>query len=113
MESMSNAPFYVDGAKHRFGAKMGHETLVDGMLKDGLWDVYTDQHMGSCAEHCATKHSISRTEQDDFAIQSFKKAKQCNDDGTFDDEIVAIAVPQRKGDDKMVTNDEGCHKLDE
>ena len=66
MESMSNAPYYVNG--YRFGVKMMNQTMVDGMIKDGLWDVYTDQHMGNCAEICATKHKVTRNEQDDFAI---------------------------------------------
>ena len=68
-ESMSNVPYYVNG--YRFGVKMMNQTLVDGMVKDGLWDVYTDQHMGSCAEQCATKHKVSRNEQDDFAISRY------------------------------------------
>ena len=67
MESMSNCPYYVNG--YRFGVRMMNQTMVDGMIKDGLWDAFTDQHMGSCAELCATKHKISRKEQDDFAIQ--------------------------------------------
>jgi len=111
MESMSNAPYYVNG--YRFGVKMMNQTMVDGMIKDGLWDVYSDQHMGSCAEICATKHKVSREQQDDFAISSFKKSKQSNDNGTFDDEIVSISVPQRKGDAKVISKDEGCNKLNE
>eukprot|EP00483_Globobulimina_turgida_P005119 UN05129 len=95
MESMSNVPYYVNG--YRFGVKMTNQIMVDGMLKDGLWDAFTDQHMGNCAEICAKKHKITRDEQDDFAIRSFKKAKQANDDGTFMDEIINVTVPQREG----------------
>eukprot|EP01083_Nonionella_stella_P009085 26330_1 len=111
MESMSNVPYYVNG--YRFGVKMMDQTMVDGMVKDGLWDVYTNQHMGNCAEICATKHNITREQQDDFAIGSFKKSKKANDDGTFANEIVSVSVPQRRGDPKIICKDEGCNKLNE
>lgn len=69
MESMSNCPYYING--HRFGVKMMDQTMVDGMIKDGLWDVYTNKHMGSIADSCAAKHECTRQQQDDFAVRRY------------------------------------------
>jgi acetyl-CoA C-acetyltransferase len=103
MENMSMVPHYYDA---RSGVKLGNVTMVDGLVKDGLWDVYTNKHMGNCAETCATEKNISREEQDDFAITSYKRSKAAWDAGKFDNEVVPVSVPQRKGDAIIVNQDE-------
>ncbi|MBL4715692.1 MAG: acetyl-CoA C-acetyltransferase, partial [Bacteroidia bacterium] len=85
MESMSNVPYYL--AKARTGYRLGHGELTDGIVKDGLWDVYNDYHMGSAAELCADECKISREEQDEFAIESYKRAASAFENGKFNDEI--------------------------
>jgi acetyl-CoA C-acetyltransferase len=104
MESMSNAPFYVEGA--RAGFKLGDQKLVDGLIKDGLWDVYNDAHMGSAAELCAREMSIDRAAQDAFAAESYARARAAQEAGLFAEEVVPVEVPQRKGDPLVVTADE-------
>lgn len=104
MESMSNIPFYVPDA--RWGAKYGDRTLVDGLAKDGLIDAYDQQAMGTCADATAEKYGFSREEQDEYAINSYRRSAQATEDGTFGREIVAVTVPQRRGDDLIVTEDE-------
>jgi acetyl-CoA C-acetyltransferase len=104
MENMSQAPYYLYGAREGF--KMGNQQLVDGMIKDGLWDVYNDFHMGSAAEICASKHEISREDQDAFAKASYEKALAAQAAGAFKDEIVAVEVPQRRGEPVVVDSDE-------
>lgn len=104
-ESMSNSPYLVP--KARQGFKMGHQTLIDSMIHDGLWDCFKDYHMGITAENIAKKHSISREEQDEFAATSHKKAIQAQDNNVFDDELVPISIPLRKGDPVVVSKDEG------
>lgn len=104
MESMSNVPYYLD--KARTGYRLGHGQLTDGLLKDGLWDVYNDYHMGSAAELCASECSISREDQDAFAIASYKRAQEAQTDGKFDSEIIAVEVKDRKGEITLVTKDE-------
>ena len=104
MESMSNAPYYVQGA--RSGLKFGNSNLVDGMITDGLWDVYNDYHMGNAAELCAREMSISRAAQDEFAAESYRRALAAQDGGAFSDEIVPVEVPRRKGDPIVVDKDE-------
>ncbi|MEL7369244.1 MAG: thiolase family protein [Myxococcota bacterium] len=104
MESMSNAPYYVGGA--RGGLRLGDNKLVDGMIKDGLWDVYNDFHMGNAAELCASKMEISRGAQDEFTAESYRRALEAQKSGFFADEIVPVPVPQRKGDPLMVDVDE-------
>lgn len=94
-ESMSNVPYYLD--KARTGYKMGNSTLIDGMIHDGLWDVYNDFHMGSAAELCARELNISREEQDNFAETSYKRAVKAMDDGLFNEEIVPVEIKDRKG----------------
>ncbi|MEL6658188.1 MAG: acetyl-CoA C-acyltransferase [Bacteroidota bacterium] len=104
MESMSNVPYYVPNA--RWGSKYGDRTLVDGLAKDGLTDAYDGQAMGICADATAEKYNISRETQDEYAISSYKRAAEATSQGWFKDEIVPVAVPQRKGDPVMVTEDE-------
>jgi acetyl-CoA C-acetyltransferase len=92
--------------------RMGNQTVVDGMINDGLWDVYNNFHMGTAAELCAREKKIDRAAQDAYAIESFKRALQAQKSGAFKDEIVAIEVPQRKGAPKRVELDEGPAKGD-
>jgi acetyl-CoA C-acetyltransferase len=103
MENMSQTPHYVDG---RNGTKFGNITMLDGITKDGLLDVYSKVPMGNCAELCATKYEITREQQDEFAINSYKRAASAWQAGKFNDEVVGVAVPQRKGDPIMITEDE-------
>ncbi|MFQ5637039.1 MAG: acetyl-CoA C-acetyltransferase [bacterium] len=104
MESMSNAPYLLD--KVRTGYRLGNGELIDSMIKDGLWDVYNDYHMGNAAELCARECHVPRQAQDDFAIHSYKKAIAAQESGFFKDEIVPVSVPQRKGDPILVHEDE-------
>ena len=104
MESMSNVPYYVPDA--RWGSKYGNRTLVDGLAKDGLTDAYDGQAMGICADATAEKYNISRETQDEYAISSYQRAAEATSQGWFKDEIIPVAVPQRKGDPLMVTEDE-------
>jgi len=104
MENMSQIPFYVP--KARFGYKYGDATLIDGLSKDGLTDVYNQQAMGIFADKTAKKYKISREEQDAFAIQSYKRVAAATKKGYFAKEIVPVAVPQRRGEPKMITEDE-------
>jgi len=104
MESMSNVPYYLD--KARTGYRLGHGQLTDGLLKDGLWDVYNDYHMGSAAELCATTCEISREDQDTFAISSYQRAQTAQTNGKFDSEIVAVEIKDRKGDITIIDKDE-------
>jgi acetyl-CoA C-acetyltransferase len=103
MENMSQVPHYLDG---RNGVKFGNISMLDGITKDGLLDVYSKVPMGNCAELCAKEHNITREDQDQFAIDSYTKAANAWNAGKFNDEIVPVAVPQRKGDPIMVTQDE-------
>ncbi len=109
MESMSNIPFYVPSA--RWGNKYGDTTLVDGLARDGLVDVYDHIAMGVCADRTAQEHQISREEQDEYAIRSYKLAAEATEKGLFQDEIIPVAVPQRKGDPIMVSEDEDYKKV--
>ncbi len=103
MESMSQTPHYVSG---RNGTKFGNITMLDGITKDCLLDVYSNVPMGNCAELCAKEHNISREDQDAFAIESYRRAAAAWEAGKFADEIVAVPVPQRKGDPVMMAKDE-------
>ncbi|WCM43148.1 thiolase family protein [Flavobacterium sp. CBA20B-1] len=103
MENMSMIPHY---AHLRNGVKFGGTNFIDGMQKDGLSDAYENQAMGVYADATATKYNISREEQDAFAINSYKRSAAAWDAGKFDNEVVPVAVPQRKGDPIMVTKDE-------
>lgn len=104
MESMSNVPFYLDKARN--GYRLGNGQITDGLIKDGLWDVYNDYHMGSAAELCALECNITREEQDAFAIESYKRSQLAQTAGKFNDEIVAIEVKDRKGDISYIDKDE-------
>ncbi|HYV47775.1 MAG TPA: acetyl-CoA C-acetyltransferase [Myxococcaceae bacterium] len=105
MESMSNAP-YLSTAM-RGGARMGHVEMKDAMIHDGLWDAYNDVHMGMCAEQCAESMKISRSAQDEFALESTHRAIRAQKEGMFKAEIVGVPVPQKKGDPILVLEDEG------
>lgn len=96
MESMSNVPFYND--KLRWGSKYGNVTTIDGLAKDGLTDVYHNYAMGNAADMCAVECNISREDQDAFAIESYKRSQAAQTDGKFDNEIVPVVIPQKKGD---------------
>ena len=104
MESMSNVPFYVDTM--RWGNKYGNVQMVDGLAKDGLTDVYDGKAMGNAAELCASTCQISRADQDQFAIESYKRSQEAMNAGKFDDEIVPVAIPQKKGDPILFSKDE-------
>ncbi|MEP3374105.1 MAG: acetyl-CoA C-acyltransferase [Maribacter dokdonensis] len=103
MENMSHIPHYVH---MRTGTKFGPSTLIDGMQKDGLVDAYDQNAMGVCADACATKYEFSREDQDAYAIQSYKRSSEAWENGKFDNEVIPVAVPQRRGEPKMVTKDE-------
>ena len=104
MESMSNAPYLLP--KARDGYRMGNQTVVDGMVHDGLWDPYNNVHMGSCADMCGKEKNISRQEQDEMAILSYNRALAATKEGKFKTEIVPVEVPQRKGPPKIFDEDE-------
>jgi len=104
MENMSNVPHYFD--KGRTGQKLGDMKLIDGLVKDGLTDVYNRVHMGVCAEKCATEMNFTREEQDAFAIESYNRSANSWASGKFIDEIVSVEVPQRRGDALIINEDE-------
>ena len=105
MEMMSNVPYYSKGL--RSGVRMGNAEMVDGMVFDGLTDVYDEVHMGICAEDCASRHSISRADQDAFALESTRRAVEAQRRGDFRAEITPVEVAGRKGETALVTDDEG------
>ncbi len=107
-ESMSNAPYLLP--KARTGYRMGHGELIDAVIHDGLWDVYTNQHMGHCGDLCARKYDFSREQQDSFAIESYRRAIQAWDDGFFAGEVVPVTVKSRK-DSMVVERDEDIGKF--
>ena len=109
MENMTRAPYYLDSA--RFGSKLGHGKLIDGMIQDGLWDVYNDFHMGNAAELCAKEYAISREAQDEYAILSYKRALAAQEKGLFKEEIVSVEIPQRTGDLLVINEDEEPGKV--
>lgn len=104
MESMSNVPFYSPNL--RWGNKYGNATMIDGLAKDGLTDVYHNYAMGNAAELCATEYKLSREQQDEFAIQSYKKSQASIEAGKFKNEIIPVEIPQRGGDVKIFDTDE-------
>jgi acetyl-CoA C-acetyltransferase len=110
MESMSNAPYLLPGA--RGGLRMGDGKLVDSLVHDGLWDVYNDKHMGSCAEACASRYSFAREAQDEYAARSYRRAQQAMEDGTFAAEVVPVEVEGRRGQKMLVSEDEGPKAVD-
>ena len=103
-ESMSNIPYYVQGA--RWGMKYGHSEFVDGLQKDGLTDAYDKNAMGVCADATAAKYGITREEQDRYAIQSYTRAREATESGQLSNEIEPIVLPQRKGDPIVIDQDE-------
>ena len=104
MESMSNVPFYSENL--RWGNKYGNVSMIDGLAKDGLTDVYDGKAMGNAAELCASTCNVSRQEQDAFAIESYKRSQAAVNDGKFDNEIIPVEIPQRKGDPILFSKDE-------
>lgn len=109
MESMSNVPYYLPN--NRSGAKLGHGKVIDGIIRDGLWDVYKDYHMGNAAELCASEMNISREAQDAYAIESYQRAAAAWKAGKFDAEIAAVEIPVRGKDPILVKEDEDFTKV--
>lgn len=107
MESMSNVPHYIS---HRKGNKMGHDLLTDGLLKDGLTDPYHHFHMGNAAEICAREFNISREAQDQYALESYRKATEATKAGKFQNEIIPISVKDKK-ENRLITEDEDIYKI--
>ncbi len=110
MESMTGAPYLL--ARARQGYRLGHGELLDSLVKDGLWDVYNNFHMGNAGELCAAKYKMSRSELDDFALESYRRAREAITSGAFKREIVPVEVPQKKGRPVIVTEDEEPHRVD-
>jgi acetyl-CoA C-acetyltransferase len=104
MESMSNVPFYSDNM--RWGNKYGNVSMIDGLVKDGLTDVYDGKAMGNAAELCASVCHVTREDQDAFAIESYKRSQAAINEGKFDNEIVPVPIPQRKGEPILFAKDE-------
>lgn len=100
MESMSNIPYYLPGA--RTGYRLGNNSVVDGLVHDGLWDVYNNQHMGNCGELCASKFGITREDQDAFAIRSYERATAAWNSGKFQNEVVPVTIAGKKGDKAVI-----------
>ena len=109
MENMSSVPHYLSNS--RTGQKLGDIKALDGLVKDGLTDVYNKKHMGLCAETCAKEMNFSREEQDNFAIESYKRSAKSWQEKRFNDEIVNVEVPQRKGDNLIINEDEEYKKV--
>src|SRR5437763_3553308 len=105
MESMSQAPYLVP--KARFGARMGNAEMVDSMVHDGLWSTFTGQHMGESSDEVNQELEISREDQDAWAARSHSRASEAWESGRFAEEVVPVAIPQRKGDPVVVDRDEG------
>ncbi|CAO0821525.1 acetyl-CoA C-acetyltransferase [Desulfarculales bacterium] len=108
MESMTNAPYLL--LKVRCGYRMGDGKAVDSMVHDGLWDHLNNFHMGMSAELCAEKYGVTRADQDQFALDSYRKSMKAQDEGRFQAQIVPVPVPQKKGDPKLVEVDEGIRQ---
>jgi acetyl-CoA C-acetyltransferase len=103
MESMSNIPHYV--LDSRKGTTLGHTKLLDGIIHDGLWDCYSDQHMGMCGEKCARDYNFSRQDQDEYALESYRRAAHAIKSGVFE-EVIPVEVTQRRGDPLVFSEDE-------
>lgn len=110
MENMTRAPYLLE--KARQGYRLGHAELLDSLVKDGLWDVYNNFHMGHGGELCAAKYRLTRKELDDFALESYRRAREAIDTGIFKQEIVPVEVPQRKGSTLTVMEDEEPNRID-
>jgi acetyl-CoA C-acetyltransferase len=104
MENMTMAPYYLE--KARFGFRMGSGTLQDHMVHDGLWDIVNDFHMGISNDLCSEKYGVSREDQDRYAVESYRRTLESINSGRFEDEIVPVSIPQRKGDPKVFSKDE-------
>ena len=104
MENMSLAPYYLNDL--RSGVKMGHKKIIDSLIHDGLWDPYSNLHMGNCAEVLSKESNISREKQDEFAVESYKRSLRAIDEGFFKDEIIPIKISQRHGESIVVDSDE-------
>lgn len=104
MESMSQAPYYLESARN--GYRLGNGTVVDGLVKDGLWDPYKNQHMGSCGELCAREHKITRAQQDEFAVESYTRALSAQKSGKFAGEIVPVVIKSKKGETAVDQDEE-------
>jgi acetyl-CoA C-acetyltransferase len=100
-------PHYLDG---RNGVKLGDIKAKDGLLRDGLMDVYNDVHMGNCAEVCATEMNFSREDQDTFALESYARSAASWENGKFNDEVIPVSIPQRKGEPVVISQDEDVLK---
>eukprot|EP00599_Poterioochromonas_sp_BG-1_P010021 CAMPEP_0173152592 /NCGR_PEP_ID=MMETSP1105-20130129/12335_1 /TAXON_ID=2985 /ORGANISM="Ochromonas sp., Strain BG-1" /LENGTH=413 /DNA_ID=CAMNT_0014068323 /DNA_START=36 /DNA_END=1277 /DNA_ORIENTATION=- len=100
MESMSNIPYYLPQARN--GYRMGNGSIIDGLIHDGLWDVYGNQHMGMCGEDCATKYGITRDDQDQFAIRSYARAQEAWSAGKFTDEVVPVKIEGKRGEKPII-----------
>lgn len=110
MENMTRAPFLLE--KARQGYRLGHGELTDSLIKDGLWDVYNQFHMGNAGERCAAAYRFSRQEVDDFALESYRRAREAITSGSFTREIVPVEVPQKKGAPLRVADDEEPNRVD-
>lgn len=109
MENMSAVPHYLTSG--RTGQKLGDQKLIDGLLKDGLTDVYRREHMGNCAELCASDMNFSREEQDEFALESYRRSAAAWEAGKYNNEVVPVEIPQRKGDPVIMSEDEEYKNL--
>ncbi len=110
MECMTRAPYLLENARR--GYRLGHGELTDSLVKDGLWDVYNNFHMGNCGELCAAKYQLTRKELDDFAMESYRRAQQAIATGAFKREIVPVEAPQKKGPPRLVAEDEEPTRAD-
>jgi len=104
MENMSNVPYYLDKARN--GYRLGDGKIIDGLVKDGLWDVFNDYHMGSAAELCAEDYNVSREDQDAYAIESYKRSQTAQSEGKFKNEIAVVEIKDRKGEICLIETDE-------
>ena len=109
MESMSNVPYYLDKARN--GYKLGNGSITDGLVKDGLWDVYNDYHMGNAAELCATECKISREDQDAYALESYRRSKEAYSQGLFKEEICPVSISVKGKDSVLINEDEEYKNL--
>ncbi len=109
MESMTNSPYLLP--KARSGYRMGDGVIIDSMIKDGLWDPYDDYHMGNCAELCAEKYNLTRERQDEFSLESYRRAQEAQKQGRFREEIVPVKISQKKGEPIIFDTDEDPGKL--
>jgi acetyl-CoA C-acetyltransferase len=110
MESMTNAPYLLPDARR--GLRLGDSRVIDSMVNDGLWDIHTDQHMGSCAELCSEKYGLTRQMQDGFAKESYERALKAQKKGYFRDEIVGVPVKPKRGEPKIFDTDEEPARID-